>query len=111
MRRVNRPQAGCYRNSSVAPGRRNGWKYNIKINALTLDVLPIARKLAMSLPPVPRKRRDRMEKKKKSKVKQSRLKVRDLPPRKDAKGGVTVPPLKNQSPSFSIPPQGFIADS
>jgi hypothetical protein len=53
MRRVNRPQAGCYRNSSVAPGRRNGWKYNIKINALTLDVLPIARKLAMSLAPVP----------------------------------------------------------
>jgi hypothetical protein len=52
-----------------------------------------------------------MEKKKKKKVKESRLKLQDLPPRKEAKGGVTVPPLKNQSPSFSIPPQGFIADS
>jgi hypothetical protein len=52
-----------------------------------------------------------MEKKKKSKVKESRLKMRDLPPRKDAKGGATVPPVKNQSPSFPIPPPGFIADS
>jgi hypothetical protein len=52
-----------------------------------------------------------MEKKKKKKLKESRLKLRDLPPRKDAKGGTTVPPLQNQSPSFSIPPQGFIADS
>jgi hypothetical protein len=52
-----------------------------------------------------------MEKKKKSKVKQSRLKVPDLAPRTVVKGGVTVPPLKNESPSFSIPPQGFIADS
>jgi hypothetical protein len=52
-----------------------------------------------------------MEKKKKSKVKKSQLKLRDLPPRKDAKAGATVPPLQNQSPSFSIPPQGFIAES
>ena len=52
-----------------------------------------------------------MEKKKKKKVKEPELKVRDLAPREDVKGGATVPPLKDLSPSFSIPPQGFIADS
>ena len=74
-------------------------------------MLPVACKLAMSLALCPENVGDRMEKKKKKKVKESQLKLRDLPPRMDAKAGATVPPLKNESPSFSIPPQGFIADS
>jgi hypothetical protein len=51
------------------------------------------------------------DKKKKTRAKVSHVKVRDLIPRKDAKGGVTVPPVKDQSAAFSIPPQGFIISS